>query len=373
MKILIIPSWYPRSDNTSGSFFHDRAKALSKKGCDVTVAVAELSFIKRGRSSAITSEYLDGVRIIRYFKRNITPFSKSGISVQKIGMIRSIYSQLVQENWKPDLIHLESALDARAAVSLAKEESIALTYTEHSSKILASKKGDYYDKMMKQAVNNADHIFVISYAIKQRLEPPEGKWSMLPNETDFSKFTLADQTMDFVFKTLGTLRKVKGYDILIRAFKMVKDRQYENCRLVIGGSGEEEHNLKQLAIDLNLESHVKFPGYIEASEKNNFFDNVSCFVCSSRIETFSIVTVEALACGIPVVATRCGGPEDIVNDSNGYLVEKENALALANGMIRMMYTRDCFDSQSIRSQAKLLYDKDVVIDRQIEVFSHLVI
>lgn len=373
MKILIIASWYPESGQQNGSFFRDRATALAEQGCEVSVAVAELRFRTKTSRCEMTVSNEDGVHVYRAFKRNLTPFWEGGIARQKVSMIRRIYEQVCADHGKPDIIHLESARCALAAEALVKREGIPMTYTEHYSGVLNSKPGSYYDKMMRRALSCAEHTFLISSAMQKKIAPPDGKWSMLPNEVDFSAFTLCapfDTHQPFVFKALGSLRKIKGYDLLIEAFSLVH-KKYPNSRLVIGGRGEEMNALVQLRDQLALSDCVELAGNIELNDRNAFFHDAAAFVCSSHTETFSVVTIEAFACGVPVVATKCGGPEDLVNETNGYLVEKASVSALVEGMLRMIKNRQMFSSDEIRRQAMNVYDRNIVVTKQLNKFKQI--
>lgn len=373
MNIMIIASWYPTPEHPiNGVFFQERARALARSGCNVSVAVADVRFRMHGKHAGITETCNCGVTEFRYLKRNLTPFSEKGIALQQIPMIRKIYKLVCEKFGKPDVIHLESAKVAMAAVALAREAGIPLTYTEHSSALLKCTPGSYHDKLVHLAAEQSSHIFCISSAMKNKIAPPDGKWSYLPNAIDFSQFTLAQPQTPFTFCALGSLRMIKGYDILLRAFQQVHNR-YPDTRLIIGGAGEEWAALHDLCEALDLTSCVEFPGSIPLEGRNDFYRPASTFVCSSHTETFSVVTVEALACGIPVIATRCGGPEDIVNDSNGILVDKNSVPALAEGMIQMINKRNEYPASAIRANAYNIYSEDNVVKKQIACFTTLVV
>lgn len=372
MKILIIASWYPSPENPlNGIFFQQRAKALARMGCQVSVAAPDVRLRLQGRKSGISVCNTDGIIEYRYLKRNTTPFWEKGIAKQQIRMIRKIYKQVCKDSGKPDLIHLESARCAYAAVALAKAEHIPLTYTEHYSGILNSQPGSFLDHSMRLAVDTAAHIFLISSAMQHRLSPPKEKCTFLPNAIDFSDFSICPPDPVFTFGALGGLNKLKGYDILLRAFAKVHEA-YPQCRLEIGGDGPERDTLLALRSALQLDDCVCFPGRIPSEQRGAFYHGKSAFVCSSLTETFSIVTIEAFASGLPVVATKCGGPEDLVNDTNGYLVEKGDADALAAGMLQMIHNRCAFDSQRIRQDAYVRYDETAVVTRQLACYEKLI-
>lgn len=364
----MIASWYPDQINPmNGCFFQERARAWARHGCQVSVAVADVRLKLECRNEGISVNCSDSVKEYRYIKRNRTPFWEEGVALQQISMIRKIYDRICKDMGKPDLIHLESARCAYAAVKLAKEEGIPMTYTEHYSGILNSKPRTFLHRTMNLAVKESAHIFLISSAMKEKLAPAGGKWSMLPNSVDTSVLALTEPTNVFTFCALGSLRYIKGFDVLLRAFKMVRE-EYSECILMIGGDGPEKENLIKLSKELAIDDSVHFLGKIESKDKYNFFEGNSAFVCSSRTETFSVVCAEALVCGIPVIATKCGGPEDLIDGTNGYLVEKENPKALAEGMKKMIKTRQLFNSEIIRYTAIKRFSEDNVVKNQLEKF-----
>lgn len=372
MKVLVIASWYPTPDNPlNGVFFQQRARALAQCGCAVSVASAEVRLRLNGRKPGLTVCREEGVTEYRYLRRNCTPFWEEGVAKQQISMIRKIYEQVCKDSGKPDVIHLESARCAYAAVALSKKENIPLTYMEHYSGILNSKPGSFLDRTMKLAVETASHVFVLSSAMKRRLNPPEEKSSMLPNAVDFSEFSVSEPAEPFTFGALAGLRKIKGFDILLRAFSKVHE-VFPDCRLVIGGDGGDKEELLALRKELGLDESVDFCGGIPTERRSEFFAGKSAFICSSLTETFSIVVIEAFASGLPVVATKCGGPEDLVNETNGYLVEKGSAAALAEGMIRMIGNRASFSSEDIRRRAYEKYSEEIVVKEQINSFRSLI-
>ena len=83
--------------------------------------------------------------------------------------------------------------------------------------------------------------------------------------------------------------------------------------------------------------------------------NCSFFVLTSNYETFGIVIIEALSCGKPVVSTKCVGPEEIINDTNGLLVEKENVKSLSKGLVYMYKNINNYNSKQIRENCVNLY------------------
>jgi glycosyltransferase involved in cell wall biosynthesis len=134
----------------------------------------------------------------------------------------------------------------------------------------------------------------------------------------------------------GSLTHQKGLDILLRAVEMVC---YSGnlLHLDIWGDGQKEYVqfLKDLCTALNISDFVHFKGYGE--NLRSILPNYCVAVVPSRGESFSLVVLEAMAAGVPVIASRCGGPEEFVEDGRtGWLVEREDAINLSATLMKVL-------------------------------------
>lgn len=133
---------------------------------------------------------------------------------------------------------------------------------------------------------------------------------------------------------MGRLDTKKGFDLLLRAFATCRDRR-PDWKLTILGDGEERQRLEALAKQLGVMSHVRLPGTV--ADPTPVLRRADLFVLPSRVEGFPNALLEAMALGVPVVATDCGGPRRIVrHDVDGLLVPSDDAAALADAMASLM-------------------------------------
>lgn len=136
--------------------------------------------------------------------------------------------------------------------------------------------------------------------------------------------------------SLGNVRPAKDYASLIRAARRVVDAS-PSAHFVIAGDTQSSlmPGLQALIAELGLGNHVHFLGHV--SDSAEYLSQLDIFVLSSRSEGFSIATIEAMASSLPVVVTRCGGPEEIVVDGEtGLMVEPENPQALATAILALI-------------------------------------
>ncbi len=134
---------------------------------------------------------------------------------------------------------------------------------------------------------------------------------------------------------LGNIRPAKGYDTLLKAAHLLQ-KQGKNLQFVIAGQGDNSLHKKLLTMraDYGLENSFHFYGFVD--DPAEFLANIDIFLLSSYSEGFSISTIQAMASGLPVIATKSGGPEEIINHYNtGWLVEPDNKVAIAEAVIAL--------------------------------------
>jgi GalNAc-alpha-(1->4)-GalNAc-alpha-(1->3)-diNAcBac-PP-undecaprenol alpha-1,4-N-acetyl-D-galactosaminyltransferase len=153
---------------------------------------------------------------------------------------------------------------------------------------------------------------------------------------------------------IGRLDACKGFDLLLRAFHQIHDR-YPDWQLTILGEGVLRAELEELRSQLQLTDCVHLPGAV--SNVSDYLRQADLFVMSSRVEGFPMALCEAMACGLPVLATDClSGPRDIIEDGvNGILVATEDVDALAGGLTALI--SDPLQRQHLAQNAPQILDR----------------
>jgi glycosyltransferase involved in cell wall biosynthesis len=149
------------------------------------------------------------------------------------------------------------------------------------------------------------------------------------------KDILSPSENSIVIGSLGRLEEQKGYIYLLKAFNILKNEKY-NVKLIIAGDGTLKHDLMELCVKLSFTTdEVKFLGKIDYPIA--FLQSIDIFVLSSLWEGLPISILEAMAIGIPSVASSVDGTKDVMTDGyDGVLVEAANPIALATGIKRVM-------------------------------------
>jgi glycosyltransferase involved in cell wall biosynthesis len=379
MHILIIPSWYGTNESpTLGSFFREQAIALKEQGHTVSLAYTDIYNKLRDKYKGIKYCNDCGVNVYRIAKYKVP---RSGFKIYNYVFykgIHEIYKIISKEIGNVDIIHCHSAiLSAYSGMKMSFKYDIPYVITEHYTGFARGLINGDKVSLVKKVFDNANSIISVSNSLKNDIKKYTSNKNIkvIPNMIDTSRFIIGGENdVDkFAFLAVCYLTYKKGIDILIKAFAIAfKDNN--NVILRIGGDGEELDNLRKLSIELGVDEKIFFLGALSRDEVSEAMKKCDVFALPSRFETFGVVLIEALACGKPVISTRGEGPDDIIEEYNGMLVEKENVNELADAM-KFIYTnkdkynpieirKDCIERFSTQSVSKKIIDlyKEVLSD-----------
>ncbi len=220
-------------------------------------------------------------------------------------------------------------------------------------------------------IRQADALQVIS----PQLETYVNGWSrppsqvfMIPNGVDPSEYdpNRSQRNVRDEFRipadapivgSAGRLDPIKGYDRLIRAFKTVT-HAIPDARLMLIGDGPDRQRLEQVAHNENLQDHIIFTGY--KSDVKPYLAAFSLFVCSSHSEGVPNAMLEAMAMGTPILSTRVGGIESVVDDDReGRLVTNNHPETLSHAINNMLSDPETLQTMSRAARERIVRDLSV--------------
>ncbi|MCX9048915.1 glycosyltransferase [Citrobacter portucalensis] len=382
LHVLIIPSWYPLSPfDIGGSFFREQALALKKRGVKVGVISPCVRSLRSAKvfqqPFGIHTDIDEGIPTFRYHAINVIPRMEKLFEKMWVMLGMKLFVEYKKVYGLPDVMHVHS-LDRAGflAYAISRKYNIPYIVTEHSTAFARSLISQSKKKRLLNVVSSARTQLAVSQPFSELLNStfPNSNWLYLPNIVS-DKFLAASEVKDkndniFTFINVCMLTEKKRVDNLIKAFSLLH-KKYNNIRLKIGGDGICRNDLKELAIELNVDNKIEFLGALSRDEVFTQINQADAFVLSSEYETFGVVLIEALALGKPVVATRCGGPESIVTDEVGVLVEKNSVQALCGGM-EMIYTnRENLDANKIKSYCQHSFSEDAVTGKLLNIYHNI--
>lgn len=247
-----------------------------------------------------------------------------------------------------EIIHAHVARDYLLAVLASRRSDASLVLTRHLERPLKS--------LHRWTLSGVARVIAVSEAVErallaQKIFPPE-KIRRIANGIDVERFERRARSFDtqrfrrlsgikgrLVVGMAGELREHKGQEDFIRSAQLVA-RRFADVDFVIAGEDQSQRKeyralLDRLVRELELETRVHFTGWLE--DVAALLPALDIFVSSSRVEPFGLVMVEAMAAGLPVVATATGGAQEIVEDGlTGKLVPVEDWRALSEAVSSLL-------------------------------------
>ncbi|MCP9788991.1 glycosyltransferase [Cyanobium sp. Maggiore-St4-Cus] len=374
MKVLILPSWYPSSPaDCNGVFFREQAIALSRIGCQVSVLSANLSSFKNIRQwrlkvskPKVFEDEL--VQTFRVYGSNLFPCLPRLREKWQAHLLKNLYTCYERDNGRPDLIHVHSMLPAGlAALELWNSRRIPYVITEHSTAFARRLLSDDQISKCRKIASCAQERWAVSPTFARKLEQElgsvGGRWGVMPNivARPFLETPLPNRCRSpFVFLNVCFHTPIKKVDLLLRAFA----QEFRSCNDVIlqlAGSGPHTAELIRQSSQLGIADKVQFLGMLSRDQVLSAMAGAHAFVLSSQVETFGVVLIEALAMGLPLLATRCGGPEYIVTESNGILVENGDIEQLAAALLHLKYNISRYKASELRRECAERFSEDSII------------
>jgi len=358
-KIFIIASWYPSASSPVGGIFvQDQAQALAKKYDVAVIAPRVVGWreILQGKFGATSQLATEGELLVAR-ERVITPIPRAPALAYRrwLPAAEKSFHVLLARWGKPDLIHAHVVLSGGlAAARLGRQYKIPVVLTEHSSPFSMHLKTATLRRWVREALAQTAQVIVVSPALARQIQAfdPNIAIRLVGNLIDTDFFSPAPTERHNLtttqFLTVGLLTKQKGIIFLLQAAALLVQRGIAGFTLTIGGDGPERPQLERLAQSLGLAEHCRFTGMLTRAEVKRQMQQCDVFILPSLHETFGLVLAEAMACGKPAIATRCGGPEFVVTPDTGVLVEAANPEALANAMMDLFEKRTQFDVQKVR-------------------------
>ncbi len=372
-KILFLPRWYPsENDPQNGVFIQKHARAAARHH-SVTVIYAEPSSKIHVTENAPESNLRE---VIYYYKKS---------SFKLLNLLRYFktlfraYRELLRGNFVPDLCHVHMLTRPVAlALWLKWKHGIPYLITEHWSGYLTGKfqQENYFKKRLTaHAIKNAAMVTVVSEFLKKGMIQCglNAKFQILPNVVETNAEGIVEKAPEgkFSYLVVADLNDaVKNISGIIKAFSRVYQKE-PATELRIAGDGNDRAQLEQLAKQLQLETACHFLGRKTNDAILKLIPQAHVLIVNSRVETFSVVTLEAIFSGRPVIATRCGGPEAFINADNGILIGSNDEEGLAAAMLNIKKDYANYPPEKVSRSVENIYSLNTVADSLQKIYKEV--
>lgn len=358
MYILIVSRGYPSEKyKMNGIFEFDQAKALVQAGHKVIYAGIDVRSFRRKRKWGFESFSKEGVQVEAInFPGGRIP--NNILDKIRIVALKKLFKIIEEKYGEPDIIHSHFLNSGYITTQLLQKRDTLLVLTEHLSAMNQKVLDPYLIKLGNSTYSSMDKVITVSTSLSNSLlEKFQIKATVIPNIVDTQSFFYKPKELrndNFTFVSTGSLIDRKGMDLLIEAFNICF-RGNKNVYLYIFGEGPERSKLEKLIGEAELKEQVFLMGLVDRKEIARKMSESNCFVLPSRLETFGVAYIEAMAMGLPVIATECEGPEDFVTKENGLLIPVNDLDSLVKSMKEMYESSNNYDMQRISSKTKEIF------------------
>lgn len=399
MNVFVVPSWYPSTDYPlNGIYVQEQVLKLCTSHVSVHVGISlwgqkdNRLLLWVGKPFQTIAKLISATRtpsskkllpnLIEYISPTFTWSRRI-----KRGNIANIISMNMQNleafeaDFGPaDIIHAHVGYPAGyIAMELARKRQIPYILTEHMGPFPSRYDTDSTGQLApfyRQAYQQAAANIAVSPSLANNMAAMGiQRIQVIPNFVNEEYFKPAPASttnlkQPFTFFTLGSITPEKGINQLLLAIKALTETE-KSVAFRIGGEGAYSEEYKAFAKELGIENYITWLGLLKREEALVEHQKCNAFVLPSLHESMGITYVEALACGKPIIATKCGGPEFILSEANGLLIEKNDIPALATAMQHLIQNRVNYSSQRIRQDFVNRFSSQAVIPQLLQLYQNV--
>ena len=365
MNILIVSHGVPsKADPQWGCFELDQARALAALGHNVSIVAVDGRFRRGGRRIGYRHQDFDGIDSCVFYLLPIQVllFARLKIWMRDLMMLY-LFRHMVRRHGLPDVIYAHFFF-TMSQLELVKRyyPGIPIVGIEHAARFINKSVFSRRERIhIKRAYTGIDSLLSVSPALQDALYKKFGVRSDVLYDMvgeEFLKGTIPSKNHSpFKFVTTGSLEERKAIDLIVKAMPEIEDQSSE---LYIIGDGPEYGKITSLAVSLGISDRVHLMGRCDKQQIIDLYRQSDAFVLVSRAETFCVVNIEAMAMGLPVISTRCGGPEYYIDGTNGILLDVDDFEGLVGAMNEIERNIDTYKPEGLREFVRSHYSGEVI-------------
>ncbi len=372
MTILIIARGIPDSTNAQwGSFEFDQAKALADLGHHVIIAAVDSRFRWVNRKIGLTKRTINTITTYNLFlcpSAILKVFSARFKEAFKLWQWQKMANIIAKHEGKIDIIYTHYLFNTYYATKTLNRFNAPIVAIEHWSELNKEPLNERVLRMANYAYPKVTKLLTVSKPLQERIHQLFGIQAEVVHNMLGSEFTYApDNTPHpFTLVCVGSLLPVKNHKLLIQALHQLQlDKPWQ---LLIIGEGPERSALQQQINKASLQEQIHLLGLKNKAQIAEILHHCDVFVLPSISENFSVAVLEALACGLPVIASITGGIRECIDNSNGLLFEVNDVDGLAKAINHMFLHLTEYDRQAIAENCQKQFSAPVIAQQLTTIF-----
>ena len=345
--ILHLAKWYPNKEEPLlGIFVRKHIQSVQSHYNHKVISIYQTQNIS-SNIQRVESKFEHINEVVYFYKKGL---------LNKLEVFITLYKEILKSDFS--LIHAHvMGWTSTLAYFFSIKNSIPFLITEHWTGYRKGiyQKSNFISKLTRRlTAKRASQLQVVSKFLKQDMIDChiDAKYTILPNVVDGASTNSPTKNKLFSFVFVGDLdQEHKNIRGLIEGFHKL-NQHLGNTQLDIVGAGKNYDEYKTLSDSLGLNSKITFHGKKENAEVFTILQRSHVLILNSYFETFSIICAEALLCGIPVISTKCGGPESFLNDTTGILIDTGDNDQLTEAMASIINNYDSYSSERLKNVAE---------------------
>jgi L-malate glycosyltransferase len=314
---------------------HTRKWATALAGRGIETGIFSMG---KGRGEA----WWESCKGITVFTSSVDSRHFSGSVASKLSYLRVLpHLKKVIRTFRPDIVHAHYATSYGLLGRLSGFHPYIISVW--GSDVMDFPQRSFLHRfLLKGNLESADAVCATSRVLVDCIRHiTRREVHLTPFGIDTGLFTPADRQSGatespIVAGTVKSLEKVYRIDLILRAFAGLRKDKNLNIRLLLVGGGQQEAELKQLAVSLGVEEDVRFTGKVSMDDVPDYHRQIDIFINVPEYESFGVSVLEAMACGKPVVVSAVGGLTELVEDGkNGILIPSGDQEALESAVLRL--------------------------------------
>ncbi len=357
----------------AGVFVRDQALAAARAQ-RVVVLFNEGASADVRRLFAVRDGYEDGLRTLRLRHRPVAlPRASTALAV--LGLEAAL-DRLRRDGFTPDVIHAHTLGAAAAALVLGRTHDVPVVVSEHWTAFILGTLSAWERRLARLVFERADLVCPVSERLREALAgyAPRARFRVVGNPVDTTLFTPSDDgapPREGPARLIGVgllVGEKKGVARLLDALERHRSAGGRPVVLDWVGDGPAAAALARQARALGLGDAVRFRGAMPRADVARLMSEADLFVLPSLVETFGVALVEALATGLPVVATDVGVAGEVVDEQSGVIVPADDVGALATGIEHALTRLNEYDTAGAAAAVRSRFSPETVGEEWEEVY-----
>ena len=372
LQVLIVPEWHPWPEApVEGSWVREQARAAALE-CDVAILATRPGAPTLRPRLELTESVEEGLRTVRV--RYAASRLPKATFARRVRAMAAGAAHLRRSGFTPEVVHAHVFSAGFPAALLARRMRVPLVVSEHYTGFPRGTLSRWDRLIAKRTFRAADLVCPASADLARHLERLQrhARFRPMPNVVDTNVFFPPAAELEGPARLLNvaSLHDKKGHAHLLRAFAHVRSER-PDALLEVVGDGPRRAELERLAERLGVGGVVRFLGTREKDEVAQLMRSAHLFVLASLWENAPHVVIEALASGLPVVATDVGGVAELLPPEAGTLVPAADPDAFARAALELLERQSQLDREALAATAEARFGHEAVGRLWAEVYGEL--